>query len=424
MNRFRNVSLTLLLVLAISLPSQQAEARKRKRKYSGPPPTHPVLLWARTLSESTDREQRKIAAFKLSQYSQPIFQDEVVRTLSKCVKDSDVEIKVLCTKAMGHAGRATNSEAIRDQLLEVYKSDPSLRNTVVRVMVVREDNTPPVQNTFLDSLKKTKDPEEAIALLKYFETFGDGSSKFVDAVVATYNNFDNLKVQTAAISALTAKAAGQDAVIALFAQCTESHNTPLVLNCLAGLQQQAKKDARAWTAVEKTIQSDDPDVLVATLDVVNALPETQNTKVSERLLQLIENVDDEDVLEKSVLALGVCGDHSQSIVDRLQALLEEKSGDEGSRVAAALVLGKQADKFPDKPKESLGKCAKEEKAQSLRTACQLGLKEIETRRSMNAKADAAAQAAANRMPTDAVNMDVKGAKADERKSGDDDESKE
>lgn len=417
MKRFFFLAWIISVIVLSVTPLHQAEARKKHRRHSGPPPTHPVLLWSRTLSESTDREQRKVAAFKLSQYSQPIYQDEVVRTLTKCVKDSDVEIKVLCTKAMGHAGKASNAATVRDTLLETYKADPSLRNTIVRVMVVREDNSPPVHALLLDSLKKSKNNEETMALLKYFETFGDGSHKFAETLVSTYESNEDSKIRSAVVTALAAKAGGQDAAINLFSQCTESHDTPLVLNCLGGLQQQAKKDNRAWTAVEKTIMSDDADVLVASLDVINALPQTENAKVSERLLQMIDKIDDEDVIEKAVLSLGVCGDHSQPIVDKLQKLLEEKGADEGSRVAAALVLGKQADKFPDKPKETLARCSKDEKSQSLRTACQLGLREIETRRSMNAKN------ASNAAPTStravAETKDGKEAKSDEKAESED-----
>jgi len=376
----------VILITAILCFSNDAEARKkRRRRHYGPPPTHPVVLWSRTLSESTDREQRKVAAFKLSQYSLPIFQNEVVRTLEKCIKDSDVEIKVLCAKAMGRAGTQSNAENIRKVLLERYQADPTLRNTIVRAFMVRRDDSPILQETLLDSLKKSKDQEEQLALCKYFETYGTGNNKLVDALVEVYNKNGNSKVKNAVISVIAARATGQESAIDLLTKCTESLETPLVLNCLSGLQQQAKKDSRAWAAVEKTITSEDPDVLLATLDVISALPETENPVIARRIVQMLEEVDDDDTLEKAVLSLGVCGDRGEKTVEVLGNLLEKKTNPEGVRIAAALVLGKQAAQFPDKPKENLLTCSKSEKSQSLRTACQLGIQELESRKILSAK---------------------------------------
>lgn len=379
-------SFILVLVLAFSLVSDPALAKRRKkaRRY-GPPPTHPVVLWARTLSESTDREQRKIAAFKLSQYSQPIFQYEVIHTIEKCMKDQDIELRALCVKAMGRAGTQASSDSIRQALLERYKADPTIRNTVVRTFIVREDRSNAVQDTLLDALKNSKDEDETLVLLKYFESYGSGSEPFTETLVGVYRKNDNDKIKSAVVTALSARARGQDPVIALFAECTESHNTPLVLDCLAGLQQQGKRDPRTWTAIEKTMQSDDPDVLMASLDVINSLPETQNAKVSARLIELVDKTDDDDLQEKIVLALGVCGDGSEATVGILQRLLQEKSTDDGVRTAAALTLGKQGDQFPDKAQEALSSCSKQEKSQALRTACQLGEKEVKARQVASAK---------------------------------------
>lgn len=376
-----------VLLFCFALDAEAKKTKQRKRRYYGPPPTHPVLLWARTLSQSEDREQRKVAAFKFSQYSQPIFQNEAVNSLLKCLKDTDFEIKVLCTKAMGRAGNKSHAESIRTALVDLLKADPAVRNTVVRAFITRGDETPMVQEILLDSLKNTKDHEEQLAHLKYFEAHGSGSGKFTDTLISIYKSSDNTKVKSAIVSALSTRSSAQDGVIELLAQCVESSETPLVLNCLAGLQQQAKTDARAWAAVEKTIQSDDSDVLLATLDVLTALPESKNPKIAGRLVEIISDVEEDDTLEKAVLSLGVCGDHSQLIVDTLHGLLEKKTSPEGIRVAAALVLGKQADLFPEKPKELLERCAKEEKSQSLRTACQLGLQEIDTRKAALASSE-------------------------------------
>lgn len=385
---FRFVLLTLVVLIAFE-NAGEASKRRRSRKRAGPPPTHPVLLWSRTLKDGTDPEQRKIAAFKMSQYSQTIFQEEAISTLLKCVKDSDVEIRVLCTKAMGRAGMQSRNEGIRKALLELYKEDPAIRNTVVRVFVVRKDSSSQVQDVLLDSLKKTTEIEDAMALLKYFEAYGNGSNYFVEVLTQTYHKFNNTKLQGAVISALSAKSEGQSNVVSLLVECTESSDTPLVLTCLSGLQQQAKKDDRVWTAVEKTIESDDPDVLVSTLDVISSLPEKPNEKIAKRLMDLISHLEDEDTQEKAILGLGVCGNGSQETVDVLLPLLEKKSTPEGVRVVASLVLGKQASLLPEKPKAALSTCAKEENSQSLRTACQLGLKDLESRAGKAAQAPSA-----------------------------------
>jgi hypothetical protein len=412
MKSFR--AFVLLILIGTLFLTTQAHARKKRRRAHGPPPTHPVVLWARVISESTDKQARKVAAFKLSQYSQPIFQEEVINTLTKCIKDPDVEIKVLCTKAMGRAGTGAHAVAVRKALLDQYQADASLRNTIVRTFIVRQDDTPSLHDTLLDSLKKSTDPDEQMALLKYFEIFGNGSNHFVDVVVSVYKKTENIKVRGAAATTLTARAQGQDAAILLLAQCTESTETPLVLTCLSGLQQQAKKDPRAWSAVEKTVESDDPDVLTASLDVINALSETTNPKISTRLIKVIQSIEDDETQEKAVLGLGVTGDHSQATVDVLQGIIQKKSIDDGTRIAAALVLGKQADQLPEQPREVLSQCSTKENSQSLRAACQLGLQELESRKSVQA----------NAKPTEAPKEEIAsdGSKEKSDKSSDDKKS--
>jgi hypothetical protein len=377
----KNIAPTLFTIGLIFAfcSSHEALAKKRKRRHYGPSPTHPVLLWARTLSESKDREERKVAAFKLSQYSQPIFQDEAIKALIKCTKDTDVELKVLCTKAMGKAGTKSNSESIRKVLVERYQDDPSLRNTIVRTLIVRQDNTTAIHDTLLDSAKKSTNTDELLALLIYFEIYGSGSDKFVDVLSDIYKRNEDIKVKRSVVKALGDRAHGQDGVIAIFSQCAETKDTPLLLTCLSGLQQQGKTDARTWTALEKTVASEDPDVLMAALDVINVLPEKTNVNISDRLVQIATGSEDPDLQEKAVLALGVCGDQSKPVVDLLQKLLTKKDSDEGLRVAAALILGRQAGAAPEESQKVLSKCFSEEKAQSLRTACQLGLSELETR---------------------------------------------
>ena len=245
----KNLCWVLAILICITLPHKAEAKRRRHRRrhhYSGPPPTHPVVLWARTLSESTDHEQRRIAAFKLSQYSQPIYQDQVINTLVKCIGDTDVEIKVLCTKAMGHAGTKSNAGNMRAILLEKYRTDPMLRSTIVRAFITRGDNSDEVQNTFLDSAKKTTNNDELLTLLSYFEAFGSGSGRFVQTMVEIYQGNENVKVRRAVVQALADRAQGQDAVIALLSECADNKDTPLALTCLSGLQLQAKKDVRAW----------------------------------------------------------------------------------------------------------------------------------------------------------------------------------
>lgn len=377
---------------------QDAEAKKRRRsggrkRYTGPPPTHPVVLWSKTLAESTDQEQRKVAAFKLSQYSQTIYQESIVNNLIKCMKDTDTQIKVLCAKAMQRAGNAGQADWVRKAMLETYNADPTLHNTLVRAFTVRKDNKDSVHDTFLKALKNTEDEEERLALLGYFEEVGIGNQKFVDTLVEVYQKTGSSKLQRAVVEALANRAQGQDAVASLMATCAVSKDTPLALNCLSGLQSQARKDPRVWPAVTKTVESSDPDVLMATLDVINAMPESPKKDISSRLVDIVGDFEDSEIQEKAILALGVCGDHSEPVVKALQKTLDDNGMDEGVRIAAALVMGKQAESFPELPKTSLTQCVASTKSQNLKTACQLGLQELATRQAIAEKNQPSATAA-------------------------------
>ncbi len=378
---------SLLLLVLLTLMSNSAEARRhKKQRYKGPPPTHPMVLWSRTLAESTDKDQRKIAAYKLSQYSQTIFQDSIVNNLLRCTTDKEIEIKVLCTKALGRAGTAYHSDKIRRALLEVHENDPGLRNTVVRVFIVRKDNTPKVHDALLDALKKSTDEDELIVLLNYFAEFGNSSGSLMDAVAATYNRIDDVKVKRSAVKVLADKGTSQDSVVDLLSTCATSKDTPLALNCLYGLQRQSKKDSRAWAATEKTIESDDPDVLLETLNVIIALPESPHPLISKRLVELSTEMEDSEIREKAVLALEVCGDSSDEVIQTLSKLIADEKTDEAVRIASVLVLGKQAPPNVQEFRDQLSKCVKESKSQSLRTACQLSLNDLTERKKNAAKA--------------------------------------
>jgi hypothetical protein len=368
-----------LLILSFCCVPETAYAKKRRRAYRRPV-THPVVLWSRTLSESTDKEERKVAAFKLSQYTQQIYQEEVVSTLGRCLKDGDVQIKVLCAKAMGRAGMQSRNESIRKLLIETYKEDPSLRSTLVRTFMVRKDNSPAVRDAFLENLKKSTDTDELIAHLGYFESYA--TSAEVDTIVDVYNKSEDNKIKRAAVKVLSERGQAQSAVVSLLSSCAEGKDTPLALICLSGLQHQAKKDSKVWAVLEKTIKSGDPDVVLATLDVIHALPEQVNSLISTRLVEITNNADDNELLEKAILALGVCGDRSEEVVAALQRHMERKETEEGIRITTALVIGRQGAGYPEGPKAALSKCLKESKTQSLRTACQLGLQELDARKAL------------------------------------------
>ncbi len=374
----KNISLVCLLSCFIFISSGPALAKRkgRARKYY-PPLTHPAVLWSRTLSQSQDTEQRKIAAFKLSQYSQSIYQEEIINTLLKCISDPDEHIKVFCAKAMGKASSRSKIDSIRKVLLAQYKQEPQLRGTLVRTFIARKDNSPSTQNTLLETLKESSDSEEILSIVDYFEQFG--SSQSIEPLITLYQKTDNTKIKRAAVKALSEKGQGQDSIVSLLTQCLDSRDTTLVLTCLSALQIQAKKDSKTLIAVEKTIGSSDPDVVLASLEVIQSLPETPNSKISERLVELISDSSDTEILEKSMLALGVCGDFSEAIVTTLQKSLEKKDLEEGVRISAALSLGKQAGKFPDQPKTILNECKSSSSSESLKTACQLAIQELEVR---------------------------------------------
>ncbi|MBI4404072.1 MAG: HEAT repeat domain-containing protein [Deltaproteobacteria bacterium] len=380
------IFLVLIVAFLFCVLDSEGARRKRKARRRYPSPTHPVVLWARTLSQSVDPEERKVAAFKLSQYSLPIFQTDVVERLIGCMKDPDVHIKVLCAKAMSRAGRQSDSEWVRNALVAQYQADPILRNTIVRTFIARKDSSPQVHDLLVNVASKSTDHDELLVLVSYFENFGFGSGQFVDVLTNIYKNSPDIKIKRGVAKALGGRGQGQESVVTLLTDCTQSKDTPLQLICLEGLQLQVKKDSRlsaaVGNAISKTIESEDLDVLMATLDVVNVLPENPDPKVSQRLVEIIESVDDPDLQEKAVLALGVMGDGSDKTVGALQKLLEKKDGEEATRIAAALVLGKQAYGLTEKPRELLSKC-KDERSQSLRTACQLGLQELESRKAKN-----------------------------------------
>ncbi len=165
---------------------------------------------------------------------------------------------------------------------------------------------------------------------------------------------------------------------------------------------------RTWEAVQKTVMSDDPDMLMATLDVINALPESPKIEIAARLVEILEDSEDSEIEEKAVLALGVCGDHSEKTVNKLVGAFENKETDESVRIAAALVLGKQADSFPEKPRATLSKCVATSKSPSLKTACDLGLKELVAREAKTAASSSPRPvtspnpSAAPRTPTESV----------------------
>ena len=377
MRKFVLVIWVLVFVLSFSSEIAFAKRKRSGRKYF-PPLTHPVVLWSITLADGPDFEQRKVAAFKLSQYSQSIYQEEVINTLLKCLKDPDEHIKVFCTKALGKATGKSKDEIIRKSLIEQYKTEPHLRGTLIRTFSNRKDSHPLVQETLLSAIQESTDLEEVLPALEYFEQFG--GSKAVDPLVILYNKSDNVKIKRGIVKVLAERGQGQDSVISILADCVDSKDTTLVLNCLSALQVQARKDSKTLTAVEKTLESSDPDVVLATLELIQSLPESPNEKISTRLLELIQENSENDMVEKSILALGVCGTHSESVVKALQASLEKKSSEEGIRISAALSLGKQAYKFPDGPRSTLNDCKSSvDNSKSLITACQLALKELQNR---------------------------------------------
>jgi hypothetical protein len=367
------------IIICALLICEPVLAKKKKRRSSGPPLTHPVVLWSRILSENKDFDERKKAAFKLSKYSQPIFQIEVINTLLKCADETNIDIKVLCTIALSNANKAIYQETIQKKLIDIYQKNPELKNTIVKVFINRKDNSPKVHDFLLDNFKEDATSDELLTQLRYFELFGNGSDKLVDVLSNIYNKKDNLKVKTSIVKVLGERGKGQAQVIELLSQCCDSKDTPLQLTCLSSLQSQAKKDPKVWLVVTKTIQSADSDVLLATLELIHSLPPTPNPKIALRLDDIIKSVDDSDVQEKAILALGICGDKNPDMVQHLIKILKDKSAPEASRVASALVVGNQSPAdLKENAKSALVKCKDEEKSSSLRTACQLGIQELGT----------------------------------------------
>lgn len=367
----------VLCGLFLLTPTAEAKKKSARRKYSKPI-THPVVLWSTTLSGTTDPEERKIAAFKLSQYSQPIYQDSVITALINCLKDSDVQIRILCAKAMGKAGNQSRRPAVRSALIETFQNDPSLRETLIRTFMAREDSSKEVQELLLGTLDKSTDIHETLALLAYF--YEMGSSIPSGPFISLFNRSSNEKTRRWAIKVLAEHSDGEQSVIELLATCAESKDTPLALTCLSGLQLQSRKDSvRTWAALEKTLESSDPDMLMASLDVINALPEKTSALITKRLIELMAETDDVELLDKAILALGVAGDRSETVVDTLQKILKDKDSQESSKVHAALVLGKQASQMPESTREALTQCVVSSPSQSLKSACELSRKELSSK---------------------------------------------
>jgi len=377
--------------LGLACSSSGFAAKKRRKRSNLKPITHPVILWSRTLAESEDADQKRVAAFKLSQYSQPIYQEQVILTLISCLKESDVQIKILCAKALGNAGSQSKKTTIRTALMDAFRADPSLRETLVRTFIARDEDSKEVQSLLLEALNKAEDSHEIMALLAYF--YECGKSVGPEPFMVVFNKSTDERIRRRAIKVLAERGNGESSVVDLLASCAESQDTPLALTCLSGLQLQTRKDSsRIWSALEKTIESSDPDMLIATLDVLNVLPERINSPMTKRLIEIISETEDAELVDKAVLGLGVCGDQSQSIVASLEKILHSKEAPESSKIHAALVLGKQASLFPETPKQTLSQCAKSSPSQSLKTACQLGSQELGSRMKSNGRIPASPEA--------------------------------
>lgn len=371
---FKRLICILLVASFCCAPSWGAKKRRSRRR-NQKPITHPVVLWARTLSETTDSDQKKVAAFKLSQYSQTIYQDSVIQTLLGCLKESDVQIKILCAKALGNAGNKSKKPSLRKTLLETYQSDPSLQETLVRTFIKQEDSSKEVQDLFLRSLQETSEVHLSLALLNYFYGFGEGVS--MEPFITLFNKSSNDRIRRWSAKVLSENGSGESGVVELLAKCAETQDTPLALTCLAGLQTQSKKDSdRTWAALEKTLESNDPDMLIASLDVINGLPPRVNSPLSKRLIELASNNEDGELVDKAVLALGVCGDQSEKLVATVRGLLVSESTSESTKIHAALVLGTQSGLYSEQSLESLKACQKKGGSQSLKTACELGAREL------------------------------------------------
>lgn len=369
-----NSALLLLAFLLAVWTNLDAKSRHRSR---GPLPAHPTALWAKTISESKDQAARLQAAFKFSRYSQPIYQEPHVRALISCTSDPVLEMRVYCVMALAKANQQKHTEIVREALLARFKKDPALRGTITRALRTREDNSPEVLETLMAALGKTQSPDEINALLDYFHSLGEGTDSFVQSLVTVYRNNKDSKIRRDVIKTLAERAQGQDAVVALFSECATDSHTPLALLCLSGLQTQAKNDKRALQAVEKAIHSDDPDMVLASLEVIQSMPETRHPEISSRLLQLIRDSEDSELQEKAIVALGASGDQSQKVVEELIEILSGKSNGENVRIASALALGKQGPLHADISKSALKKCEESGMSKSLTLACTLGLQDLD-----------------------------------------------
>ncbi len=340
-------------------------------------PTHPIYYWGKTLLESKNREQRKLAAFKLSQYTQPIYQESVIEALLSCVRDPQLEIKVLCTKALGNVRKKHQTDKIRNALLSQFRNHPVLKRTIINSLIQLKAVDPYLQKALFDEAKATNNPEEIVVLMRYFETFGFGSSNYVNDLIAIYHKFPQTKVRAAILKTLGETAKGHSAAIALLSDCAKiTGNNLLQINCLSGLKTQNVRDRRAWQVIEIALETSDLAVLESALELLDNMPPLQNEKLSKRVLAIIAEFKEPEIVEKAVLALGVCGDSSPSTVTILTQLVENKSGDENVRIAAALVLGKQSKSHVAQTKRVLTLCRDSEKTKSLRTACQLGIHDL------------------------------------------------
>lgn len=384
----QRTTLFIGLLLATLLLTPTLEAKRRHHRSTQPRRPHPVVLWARTIATSEDNEQRKVAAFKLSQYTQRIFQQEVIDTLFSCMSDPDTHIKVLCTKALGNVVKHGKDEKIQKALFQQYDNDPKLRSTVVRTLIAREDRSEETQEKLFRALAEEKDPTHLSVLIFYFEKMGDRSEKLVNALSAQYEKTKEIRVRRAIIKALSEKGQGEEQVIAILSECVRSGDTPLQLICLSGLESQAKNDPRAWTALGVALKSQDTDVLLASLDALITFNHRADEAMTKRLLNIATQIEDKETKEKAVLGINVTGNGDPSVVQSLVKIFET-SDDEGVRIAAALVLGKQAASQPTAAASLFSECTQHETSQTLRTACQLAKQELETEKSKLAKQQAA-----------------------------------
>lgn len=383
------LSSSLLFIIALSPPvlgKHTKKHRKHRLSQHTPPPIHPVLLWAETLETSPTLDEKLKAAFKLSQYSGPIFQDAVVTRLLACLNnkieepDKDIKnnIRLLCVKALGNAGNQSHTDKIRLALIKNYQQNQAeTQNIIIKTFIKRKDRDANVRNLLLGDLKNTMDKEHILFLLEYFSEFGEGDD-FVSTLIDLYKRDKDTKIRRIVAEVLGDRAESHDGAIALLADCARGNETTLTLTCLASLQNQGKKDPRVWDAVSTTIMSNDPDVIMASVDLINVLAPNPSQKISERLIELIRTNDlDPDIKEKAILALGVAGDKSPLVIDELKKeLLSKDTPTESIKIAAALILGKQGIPQAESISPLLASCAKEGSS-SFKTACELARQELD-----------------------------------------------